>query len=401
MTTRSHFLCFAVLAAAVLASGSRVPWCAEGKAALAAQGKKPALAKEPPVKDANDAGRRADALFKQGRHADAEKIYRAQLELREKAEGAESPNALLSRYNIALCLMNLGKLKDALPFAQRAEAGWVKALGPEHAYSQAAKESRERIEFALKPAPAAEKELTAEEQKLMKEAESADKRARDFFVKNNLAESEREFRAAQEIRGRVLGAEHPDTLASRSNLTGVLDVQGNHAEAEKEYREILSIMGRVLGPDHMDTIRSRYNLALSLRRQGKRAEAEKELRAFIPIQERELGPSHPETLKARTFLAVEMDAQGRHAEAEMEFRALIPVEERELGAKHPELLEGLYRLALCLEAQEKFKEALPYSQRAEAGRVKALGREHRESKEAREARERIETESKKRRAGKK
>lgn len=401
MTTRSHSLRLAVVAAAVLASGSRAPLWAQGKAALVTPGKMSAAAKEPTVKDANDAGKRADALFKQGRHAEAEKMYQAQLALREKAEGAESPNALLSRYHVALCLMNLGKLKEALPFAQRAEAGWAKALGPDHAYAQAATEARERIEFALKPAPAAEKELTAEEQKLMKEAEAADKRARDYFLKSDLANSEREFRAAQRIREQVLGAEHPETLASRSNATGVLDVRGNHAEAEQEYREILSIMARVLGTDHPDTLRSRYNLALSLRRQGQRAEAEKELRAFIPILERERGASHPETLKARTFLAVEMDAQGRHAEGEKEFRALLPVEERELGAKDPELLEGLYRLALCLEAQEKFREALPYIQRAEAGRVKALGSEHREAKEAREARVRIEAEWKKRRAGKK
>ena len=183
MTTRSHSLRLAVLATAALALGCHASLSVEANPVAVAQGKKPVLKGEKPVKDANDAGKRADALFKQGRHAEAEKMYRAQLELREKTEGAESPNALLSRYNIALCLMNLGKLKDALPFAQRAEAGWVKALGPEHAYSQAAKESRERIEFALKPAPAAEKDFTAEEQKLMKEAESADKRARDFFCK--------------------------------------------------------------------------------------------------------------------------------------------------------------------------------------------------------------------------
>ena len=125
MTPRSHSLRLAALAAAVLASGSRASLCAEVKAASAAQGKKAAPAKEKAGKDPETVGKQADALFKQGRHAEAEKRYRAQLELREKTEGAESPNALLSRYNIVLCLMNLGKLKDALPFAQRVEAGWV------------------------------------------------------------------------------------------------------------------------------------------------------------------------------------------------------------------------------------------------------------------------------------
>ena len=53
-----------------------------------------------------------------------------------------------------------------------------------------------------------------------------------------------------EIRRRVLGPEHLDTLKSMNNLALVLDDEGHYAEAEKLDRETLDVMRRVLGPEH-------------------------------------------------------------------------------------------------------------------------------------------------------
>jgi hypothetical protein len=50
---------------------------------------------------------------------------------------------------LALCLEHQEKPKEALPFAQRAEVGRAKVLGPDHPYSKSAKAARERIEAAL------------------------------------------------------------------------------------------------------------------------------------------------------------------------------------------------------------------------------------------------------------
>jgi len=52
-----------------------------------------------------------------------------------------------------------------------------------------------------------------------------------------------------------------------------------------------------------------------------------------------------------------------------------------------------YDLSLCLAAQQKFADALPYSQRAEAGFPKNHGAQHPYSRRARRARERIEAAS--------
>jgi hypothetical protein len=73
------------------------------------------------------------------------------------------------------------------------------------------------------------------------------------------------------VQKRVLGAEHPDTLTTRSakNLSMSLLKQGKYAEAERIQREVLGVQKRVLGAEHPDTLTIAKNLSMSLADQGK------------------------------------------------------------------------------------------------------------------------------------
>ena len=68
-------------------------------------------------------------------------------------------------------------------------------------------------------------------------------------------------RVAWEIRERVLGPEHPDTLGSRGNLAISYRTLGRAQEALKLDVVTLELMARVLGPEHPHTLGSRNNLA--------------------------------------------------------------------------------------------------------------------------------------------
>ena len=72
---------------------------------------------------------------------------------------------------------------------------------------------------------------------------------------------------------KVLGEEHPDTLASMNDLAVVLRHQGKYEDAEQMHRQTLDLMKKVLGADHPSTMASMYNLAIVLRQQGKYEEA--------------------------------------------------------------------------------------------------------------------------------
>ena len=98
-----------------------------------------------------------------------------------------------------------------------------------------------------------------------------------------LEEAEAEHRAVLEIRRRVSGEEHPDTLDSRNNLALVLGDLGRLEEAEAEHRAVLEIRRRVLGEEHPDTLTSRNNLASVLNGLGRLEEAEAEHQTVLEI----------------------------------------------------------------------------------------------------------------------
>ena len=62
-------------------------------------------------------------------------------------------------------------------------------------------------------------------------------------------------------RERVLGPEHPSTLASRDNLASAYQDAGRIAEAITLHEQTLAARERVLGPEHPSTLASRDNLA--------------------------------------------------------------------------------------------------------------------------------------------
>jgi hypothetical protein len=72
----------------------------------------------------------------------------------------------------------------------------------------------------------------------------------------------------------MLGKRHPHTLASMSNLAGVLSDQGKYKQAEEMHRQAHEPYETVLGKEHPHTLTSMDNLAKVLRDQRKYGQAE-------------------------------------------------------------------------------------------------------------------------------
>jgi Tetratricopeptide repeat len=69
-------------------------------------------------------------------------------------------------------------------------------------------------------------------------------------------------------RRRVLDEDHPDTLASASNLVNGLRQTGGDGLARQLDEDTLASGRRVLGEDHPDTLRSARSLTLDLYASG-------------------------------------------------------------------------------------------------------------------------------------
>jgi tetratricopeptide (TPR) repeat protein len=191
-----------------------------------------------------------------------------------------------------------------------------------------------------------------------------------------LEEAEAEHRAVLETRTRVLGAEHPDTLASRNDLAGVLRDRGRLEEAEAEHRAEFETRSRVLGLDHPATLASRGNLAAVLRARGRLGEAEAEYRAILETISRVLGGDHPAALTGRSSLALVLYARGRLDEAEAEHRAVLEGRTRVLGTDHPDSLASRGNLASVLYAQGRLEEAEAEHRAIVETMTRVLGADH-------------------------
>jgi tetratricopeptide (TPR) repeat protein len=190
------------------------------------------------------------------------------------------------------------------------------------------------------------------------------------------AEAEVLYRESLQLREKVLGPEHLDTLGSINNLASSLYQQGKSAEAEVMHWQTLQLREKILGPEHPDTLTSINNLASSLYQQGKSAEAEVMHRQTLQLREKILGPEHPDTLASINNLASSLYQQWRFAEAEAMYRQTLQLREKVLGMEHPDTLGGIYNLALSLQQQGKYIEAeVMYWQTLQL-REKILGPEH-------------------------
>jgi tetratricopeptide (TPR) repeat protein len=144
-------------------------------------------------------------------------------------------------------------------------------------------------------------------------------------------------------RSRVLGPEHPDTLATKANLGNTLDSAGRFSEAEALYREILDSQSRVLGKENPDTLTTAANLGATLQRAGKLADAEKLQRQTLEAKARVLGPDHPETVKTRVNLATTLFAEGKLDEARKIYRDRVEAFRRK--SDRPGVAGALYDFA--------------------------------------------------------
>ena len=191
------------------------------------------------------------------------------------------------------------------------------------------------------------------------------------------------FRAIIALEERLFGPMHPDTLVARNGLAIALDNGGKPAEAEAEHRRILAIREQVLGAEHADTLRTRNNIALTLDRQGKNAEAASEFQQVIDLENKVLGPEHPDTLRSRSSFAYALDHQGKYSEAEVNLRDVIRLEEKILGPEHPDTLVSRLRLDKVLLSQGKFAEAETDYRDLVAAEQRVLGPEHPDTLSAR------------------
>jgi eukaryotic-like serine/threonine-protein kinase len=324
------------------------------------------------------------AAVLQGKYAEAEALFVQSLAGQRRVLGAENPATLYSVANLGSVYYLEGKYDKAEALMKEALEVRRRVLGPEHPDTLASMSNLALLYYIQGKYPQAEEldKQTVEIQRRVLGPEHPDLAHSMsalgviYSAESKYPEAEALQKQSLEINRRFLGPEHPDTLASMHNLANVYYMESKYPQAEELGAQALEIQRRVLGPEHPEMVGSMNDLANAYYSEGKFAQAEALYSEALELRRRSVGPEHRNTLGTSQNLANVYEAEGKYARAEALLSNTLEIERRVLGAEHPDTLVCAHNLAVIWQLQGKYAQAEPlFLKTLETGK-RVLGEEH-------------------------
>jgi tetratricopeptide (TPR) repeat protein len=275
----------------------------------------------------------AGAYESVGQLADAICLYRRTLDVRRQVLGADHPDTLAACHNLAFASQSEWRLARLLKACIATRAPARPHAEPIPLYERTL-DNRERVLGTDHPSTLA---------------------GRKWLVSNHpaplrLDDALRLNRYCLEKRAVVLGADHPDTLATRNNLAGTLGSARQPDIALRQFEQTLAGRERVLGPDHPDTLATRNNLAYAHQAAGRLPEAITLYKRNLSDSEHVLGSKNAQTLAFCDNLASAYLQAGHPAKAIALYERATDDRERELGPQNPTTSISRKNLGLAYHA---------------------------------------------------
>jgi tetratricopeptide (TPR) repeat protein len=183
------------------------------------------------------------------------------------------------------------------------------------------------------------------------------------------------WRDVASVSERLLGADHPDTLAAVQRLTAAYLAAGRTTDAVRWVQWVLDRRARTLGRDHRDVLAARRDLGHALVAAGQLQDAVGVLQQLAADTERVYGPENLATLGARDELAAAFLAVGQPGTAADLYRQTLALRERAQGARHPETLVTRQGLGDASLADGRMKDAISAYKKALSGWEKEVGQD--------------------------
>jgi len=181
---------------------------------------------------------------------------------------------------------------------------------------------------------------------------------------------------ALELRRRVLGDEHPDTLATMRSLALLYQAQSQNSKAEPFLIEALATSRRVYGPEARTTLTFLNDLAMLHARKAEYARGEELFVQVLEVRRRVLGEDHLDTLGTMNDLALLYLNQDQWTKAETLFLQTLERRRHLLTDEDPDTLDTMQNLALAYASKNQFAKAEPLYLRTLELRRRVLGEDH-------------------------
>jgi tetratricopeptide (TPR) repeat protein len=190
------------------------------------------------------------------------------------------------------------------------------------------------------------------------------------------ADAERQFKRAFDLRRRVLGPEHRDSLNVGRDLANSYANQGKFAEAEPIYTRVLATQRRVLGAEHRDTLYTILALANLYSQQARFLEGESLLKNYREFARRVFGENADDTLEGLQLLGEFYGAEGNYAESEACLTEVLKAKSRLFGEENLVTISTMSALAVIYGNGGKYAQAERLSEKVVEGYRRQLGEEH-------------------------
>jgi len=196
------------------------------------------------------------------------------------------------------------------------------------------------------------------------------------YTLSDVTTAETLLEEALEIRRRLLGDEHPDTVAVWNDVANSHYWLGQIDEAKADWAEVLEISRRVLGEEHELTLSIMNGLANVYKTLGQYDEAVSLYTAALEGRRRVFGELDPRTFWPMHNLGIVHHRQYDFAEAERILTETLDLRQRTLGGEHRDTLWSMGALAELYTSQGRYDDALTLLREALEIRSRTQGMEH-------------------------
>lgn len=173
-----------------------------------------------------------------------------------------------------------------------------------------------------------------------------------------------------------LGERHPLTIRALRSVGIIHHWLGNYTRTEQHYRDCVALATDVMGERHSLTLGCLSNLGSVLETTGRYMEAEPIIRQHLAQAREVLGVNHPETLRSMHNLADVYRGLGRTAQSRDLFQKTLERRREALGDAHVETLQTQMKLARLYRQSDDYDRALPLMQDTLTRQRDILGETH-------------------------
>ncbi|MBI2812220.1 MAG: tetratricopeptide repeat protein, partial [Candidatus Melainabacteria bacterium] len=268
----------------------------------------------------------AEGLRQQSRYADAEKVIRTCLKVREETLPPDHPNISESKVKLARILAEQGRYSEARELATEALKTAETAFGKDDNNLFVAKAKNclgniYRQDGRYTDASSLLQQALTSQQKIFGQDNiDCAVTMRDLALvqeeEANFKEAESLLKSSQRIINSMAGPDHPERAAAANALGDLYLRDGKFSEAEPLFKQALELSQRVLGENNAVTARSASNLGELSIKQNKFAEAQKYFQQALAIDEKLYGEKAPQIAGDLMSLANAYGAQGQNTQAE-------------------------------------------------------------------------------------